>query len=82
MTINIIRPMIPPDRIPNGCYNGQAEKTPIMSRIKLIKRISILSIFMLAAAPEEEDHEKDREWDTKQPKENVTRGGRFFDLFS
>ena len=53
-----------------------------MSKIKPIKRTSILSIFLLAAAPEEEDHEKDREWDTKQPKENVTRGGRFFDLFS
>ena len=82
MTINIIRPMIPPDRIPNGCYNGQAEKTPIMSRIKLIKRIAILCIFMLAAAPEEEDHEKDRKRNTNQPKENVTRGDRLFDLVS
>lgn len=61
---------------------GQAGKTPIMSRIKAIRRTSILSNFMLAAAPEEEDHQKDREWDAEQPKKNVTRGGRFFDLFS
>ena len=53
-----------------------------MSRIKPIRRTSILSIFMLAAAPEEEDHEKDRKWDAEQPKKNVTRGGGFLDLFS
>jgi hypothetical protein len=61
---------------------GQAGKTPFMSRIKAIRRTSILSNFLLAAAPKKEDHEKDREWYTEQPKENVTRGGRFFDLFS
>ena len=53
-----------------------------MSRIKLIRRTSILSILMLAAAPEEKDHEKDREWDAEQPKKNVTRGGGFLDSFS
>ena len=53
-----------------------------MSTIKLIRRTSILSIFALAAAPEEEDHEKDWEWDAEQPKKNVTRSGDFFDSFS
>ena len=37
---------------------------------------------MLTAAPEEEDHKKDREWDTEQPKKNVTRSSNFFDSFS
>ena len=45
-------------------------------------RTSILSNFMLAAAPEEEDDEKDREWDAQQPEKNITRGGRFFDSLS
>jgi hypothetical protein len=53
-----------------------------MSRIKLIRVTSILSNFILAAAPEEEDHEKDWEWNAKQPKKNVTRGRHFFDSFS
>ena len=53
-----------------------------MSRIKPIRRTSILSIFMLTAAPEEEDHEKDRKWDAEQSKKNVTRSGDFFDSFS
>jgi hypothetical protein len=51
-----------------------------MNKIKPIRRTSILSIFVLAAAPEEEDHEKDREWDAEQPKKNVTRAGGFLDL--
>jgi hypothetical protein len=38
--------------------------------------------FMLAAAPEEEDHQKDREWNAEQPKKDVARGGRFVDSFS
>ena len=45
-------------------------------------RTSILSMSQLAAAPEEEDHEKDRKWDPEQPKKNVTRSGGFFDSFS
>jgi hypothetical protein len=53
-----------------------------MSRIKLIRTTSILSIFTLTAAPEKEDHEKDREWNAEQPKKNVTRAGGFLDLFS